>query len=96
MQVLETIAAARPDIKAEAYGAVVLCALCLARGDNVAGISRTLGMSEQDGCDISKAEILSVAQLTWSSPAMHPKMETAAKVHGRWPLLPSCRGILLS
>ncbi|BDA40960.1 hypothetical protein COCOBI_01-6140 [Coccomyxa sp. Obi] len=80
MQVLETIAAAHPDIQAEIYGAVLLCALCLARGDTVAGIARALGMSEQDGFDISKAEILNVAQLTWSSPAIHPKMDSAAKL----------------
>lgn len=80
MQVLETIAAAHPDIEAEAYSAILLCALCLARGDTVAGVMRALGMSEQDGLDISKAEILAVAQLTWR--AVHPKMDSAAKVHG--------------
>lgn len=88
MQVLETIAAAHPDIRAGAYGALLLCALCLARGDTVAVLARALGISEQDGFDISKAEILNVAQLTWSSPAAQPKIDSAAKVLGSCALLP--------
>lgn len=80
LQVLETIAAEHPDIQAQAYGAVLLCALCLARGDIVAGVTRALGMSEQENFDILKAQILNVAQLTWSSPATHQKMDSAAKV----------------
>lgn len=78
LQVLETLALAHAHLRSRAYGAVLLCALCLARGSTVAEVTGTLDMPGQD---ILEADILNVAQLVWSSPAAeHPKAALAAQV----------------